>query len=176
MNNSFLAEPGLEYKRSFENYVLAYKGAKDDFYYNKYKKALENFGEYLKELDNCSRGRGLTLEDVATTTLWLIDDNEVVGVVRIRHREVEFAGHIGYDISPAYRNRGYGTRILELALKRAAKLGIDNAIVNCRRDNTASKKIIESNGGELLGVIYDDEEREELYKYSIKTSLADNSK
>lgn len=176
MSSSFLAEPGLEYKKSFENYVLAYKRAKDDYYYNKYKKALENFDEYLKELDNYSKGTGLTVEDVATTTLWLVDDNEVVGVVRIRHWEVEYGGHIGYDISPAYRNRGFGTRILELALKRAAKLGIDNAIVNCRTDNAASKKIIESNGGKLLGVIYYEEEKEELYKYSINTSQADNFK
>ncbi len=171
MKNSFLAEPCREYKNSFENYVLAYKRAKDNYYYDKYKKALEDFDEYLEELDNYSKGTGRTLEDVATTTLWLIEDNEVVGVVRIRHWEVECAGHIGYDISPEYRNRGYGTRILKLALRRAAKLGIDNAIVNCRIDNTASKKIIESNNGILLGIIYDETEKEYLYKYSIQTTL-----
>lgn len=176
MINSFLAEPGREYKKSFENYVIAYKRAKDDYYYNKYKKALENFDEYLEELGNYSKGTGLTLEDVATTTYWLVDDKEVIGVVRIRHLEVEYAGHIGYDISPVYRNRGYGTRILKLALEKAAKLGIDNAIVNCRTDNTASKKIIENNRGELVGIIYDEEEKAELYKYSIKTSMTDDYK
>lgn len=169
MENTFLTEPSREYKRSFENYVLAYKKANDNFYYNKYKKALENFDEYLVDLYNYSKGIELNQGDVATSTLWLIDVSEVVGVVRIRHQEVEFAGHIGYDISPAYRNKGYGTRILKLALGRAAKLGITKAIVNCKTDNIASKRIIENNNGELLGIIFDNIEKIQLYKYSIQT-------
>lgn len=172
MESSFLITPGKEYKKSFENYVLAYKEAGDNYYYNKYKRALENFDNYLKELQDYSKGIDLHPGDVQTSTLWLIQNDEVVGVVRIRHKEVECAGHIGYDISPAYRNRGYGARILKLALKRASEIGIKKAIVNCEIDNIPSKKIIEKNNGELLGIIFDEEERVHLYTYSITT--ADN--
>lgn len=90
-----------------------------------------------------------------------------MGVVRIRHQEVEYAGHIGYDISPNCRNKGYGFQILKLALEKAIKIGIEEAILTCKIDNTASKKIIEKNNGKLLGTIYDEEENEYLYKYSI---------
>ncbi len=170
MKNSFLIDPNKEYKRSFENYVLAYKKINDNYYFNKYKKALENFDEYLNDLYNYSKGIDLLQGEVMTSIFWLIDNDEVVGVVRIRHQEVEYAGHIGYDISPTYRNKGYGTNILKLALDKAAEIGIKRAIVNCNIDNIASKKVIEKNNGELLGIIFDEEENENLYKYSVPTT------
>ena len=70
--------PSKEYKKSFEAYVIAYKNAADNYYFAKYKKAMENFNEY-------------------------------------------------------------------------------------------SRKIIEKNNGKLLGTIFDEEESENLYKYSIST-------
>lgn len=158
MKDLFLAEPDKKYQKSFENYALSYGKINDEHYFNKYKKALENFQDYLKDLPQ---------GEVTTSTFWLIDKEEVVGVVRIRHQEVEYAGHIGYDISPNCRNKGYGFQILKLALEKAIKIGIEEAILTCKIDNTASKKIIEKNNGKLLGTIYDEEENEYLYKYSI---------
>jgi len=43
-------------------------------------------------------------------------------------------------------------------------------MVTCYVDNEFSKKIIEKNGGKLLGIIFNEEENENLYKYSISTS------
>lgn len=167
MMDLFLAEPSSEYKRSFENYIQAYKRINDDYYFNKYKSALENYEGYLNNVYYYSKENNLPDGEVATSTFWLIDEKEVVGVVRVRHQEVECAGHIGYDISPDYRNRGYGAQILKLALIKARDLGIEEAIVTCNVDNIASKKIIEKNNGKLLGTIFDEEENEHLYKYSI---------
>lgn len=87
--------------------------------------------------------------------------------MRIRHQEVKCAGHIGYDISPDFRNRGFGFQILNLALEKAIKIGIKEVILTCNIDNMGSKKIIEKNKGKLLGTIFDEEENEYLYKYSI---------
>lgn len=167
MKDLFLSEPNIEYQKSFENYVLSYKRIKDDYYFNKYKRALEDFKDYLNDLYQYSKENDLPEGEVATSCFWLIDKKEVVGIVRVRHQEVECAGHIGYDISPNYRNRGYGSQILKLALEEAKKLGIEDAIVTCNIDNIASKKIIEKNNGKLLGTIFDEEENEHLYKYSI---------
>ncbi|MDP4088794.1 MAG: GNAT family N-acetyltransferase [Bacillota bacterium] len=167
MGDLFLAEPNIKYQRSFENYALAYRKINDEYYFFKYKKALENFEDYLKVLFDYSLGRNLSQDDVTTSTFWLIDREEVVGVTRIRHQEAGCAGHIGYDISPVYRNRGYGSHILKLALERAKKIGIEEVIVTCNIENAASKKIIEKNTGKLLGTVFDEEENEYLYKYSI---------
>ena len=87
------------------------------------------------------------------TTYWLIDNDEFIGRVSIRHTLTESllkeGGHIGYDIRPSKRNMGYGKRILELSLPKAKELEIDKVLVTCNETNTGSKKIIEANGGIL---------------------------
>jgi predicted acetyltransferase len=170
LKDLFLAEPGKEYQRSFQDYALAYKMTYDTHYFDKYKKALVNFDEYLHDLGNYRKGLDLHEVEVATSTFWLIDNNEVVGVVRVRHQEIEEAGHIGYDISPCHRNKGYGKEILRLALQKAAALGIKEAILTCRTDNTFSRKIIEKNSGRLLGTFFSQEDNTDMYKYCICTS------
>jgi predicted acetyltransferase len=169
MESLFLAKPNKEYQQSFENYVLSYKNINDTFYFNIYKKALDNFDEYITDLFNYSKGINLPKGWVATSTFWLIDKNEVVGVLRIRHKEIPYAGHIGYDIAPNFRNKGYGTEIVKLALEKAKNLGITEALVNCNIANIASRRVIEKNNGKLLGIIFAEEQNEELYKYSITT-------
>ncbi len=47
MNNLFLVEPGREYQKSFENYILAYEKNNDINYLNMYKKGLGDFYGYL---------------------------------------------------------------------------------------------------------------------------------
>lgn len=172
MSDLFLIEPNKEYQKSFENYALAYRNINDEHYFKKYKKALENFQGYLNDIFNYSKGNNLPKEDVMTSTFWLIDNKEVVGVVRIRHEEVDSAGHIGYDISPNFRNKGYGNQILKLALEKAIKIGIKEIVLTCNIDNITSRKIIENNNGILLSTIFDEEENEHLYKYII---IATNS-
>jgi predicted acetyltransferase len=169
MESLFLAKPSKQYEQSFQNYVLSYKNINDSFYFNIYKSALDNFDEYITNLINCSRGIDVPKGWVATSTFWLIDKNEVVGVLRIRHKEIPYAGHIGYDIAPNFRNKGYGTEIVKLALEKAKNLGITEAIVNCNINNIASRRVIEKNNGKLLGIILVEEGNEELYKYSITT-------
>ena len=170
MNNLFLAKPDKKYQKSFDEYVLAYKTTGDDYYFNKYKRGIENFSEYLTDLHNYSNGIDLPEGEITTSTFWLINHNEVIGVVRLRHQADEFSGHIGADISPYQRNKGYGTQMLQLALEEAAKIGIDEAIVTCNIENISSKTIIEKNKGQFLGAIFDEEENENLYKFSIATS------
>jgi predicted acetyltransferase len=163
----FLAEPGKDYQESFRRYVLAYKNINDFYYYDKYKKALDNFEAYIHDLYNHSLGIHLPEGAVKSSTFWLIDQGDVVGVVRVRHQEVENAGHIGYDISPDYRNKGYGSQILKLALEKAQEIGLKEAILTCKSDNIASRKIIEKNHGKFVEMIFDPEENEEVCKYRI---------
>ncbi len=170
MKDLFLSMPSKEYKKSFQDYVRAYKNADDNYYFTKYKKGMENFNEYLDDLYKYSKGVDLPKGWVTTSTFWLIDNNEVVGVVRVRHQDVVADGHIGYDISPDHRKKGYGTQILKLALVETEKIGVKEVMVTCNIDNEFSRKIIEKNNGKLLGTIFDEEENENLYKYSISTS------
>jgi len=169
MENLYLVRPSKEYQKSFEAYVLAYKEAGDDFYFNIYKKALENYDEYIKELHNNSEGIDIPEGWVPSSTFWLINNDEVVGVTRVRHQEVGQCGHIGCDISPNHRGKGYGTEMLKLALKEASKLGIKDAVATCNLDNIASKTMMEKNGGKLLGMVYDEWKKENLLKFTFET-------
>lgn len=54
-------------------------------------------------------------------------------------------------ISLKHHNKGYGRIQLELLLKKAYELGINEALLTCDIDNIASARIMEKNGGKCLG-------------------------
>ena len=164
-----LIEPNKNYQDSFKKYAKAYKDIKNKHYYDIYKKGLDDFDKYVNELKRLSKEENLHLGFVTTSTFWLIDNDEIVGVTRIRHKEKAADGNIRYDISPIYRNKGYGTKILKFALEKAKEIGLKDVIVTCALNNIVSKKVIEKNNGNLLEIIYDSDDNQELYKYKIET-------
>jgi predicted acetyltransferase len=113
------------------------------------------FARYLRELADEARDGSPRPGDgrVPQTTLWWVSGNEYLGRISIRHRLTaglrEIGGHIGYDIRPSARQRGYATAMLAAALPVARSLGIDRALLTCAEGNLASRKVIEANGGVL---------------------------
>jgi predicted acetyltransferase len=59
-------------------------------------------------------------------------------------------GHIGYSVVPWKRRRGYATLALKLMLSQASKEGLPYIQIVTDADNVASRKVIETNGGELI--------------------------
>lgn len=111
----------------------------------------EPWGAYLARVERVSRGEGLAPHRVPAD-LWAADvDGELVGRTSIRHALNEhlalYGGHIGYGVRPAFRRRGYATRILQLSLVRAREVGIESALVVCNDDNAGSARTIERCGG-----------------------------
>ncbi|HEY7926376.1 MAG TPA: GNAT family N-acetyltransferase [Candidatus Dormibacteraeota bacterium] len=76
----------------------------------------------------------------------------------------EVGGHIGYGVRRSARRRGHATAMLRGVLPKAFALGIHPALVTCRTDNLASRRVIEHNGGVL-----EDERRGEL-RYWVPTA------
>jgi predicted acetyltransferase len=93
---------------------------------------------------------------VSGTYLWMVDDDEVVGRISLRHSLtpwlLEVGGHIGYAVRPTARGRGHATRALGLMLPVAAERGIAEVLVTCDEDNLGSRAVIEANGGVLEDV------------------------
>ncbi|MFJ8476892.1 GNAT family N-acetyltransferase [Kitasatospora sp. NPDC094011] len=91
---------------------------------------------------------------VPMTTLWWAEGGELLGRLAIRHRLTphleRVGGHIGYDVRPGARRRGHATAMLAAALPVAAALGLTGALLTCDDANTASRRVIEANGGRLL--------------------------
>jgi predicted acetyltransferase len=88
---------------------------------------------------------------VECSFFWITDGDEVVGALALRHSLndwlLEEGGHIGYSVRPSRRREGHARRALELALRRAADLGLDRVLLTCDEDNDASRLTIERNGG-----------------------------
>jgi predicted acetyltransferase len=88
---------------------------------------------------------------VPSTTLWLIENDEYLGRIQLRHRLTDYllraGGHIGYDVRSTARRRGHATRMLQGILPLAQNLGIDPVLVICESDNVGSRRVIENRGG-----------------------------
>ncbi len=88
---------------------------------------------------------------VTSHELWLVDGDMYIGRFSIRHELNEslktYGGHIGYDVRPSMRLRGYGTRGLALLIPIARDLGLTRLLITCDETNTGSQKIIAANGG-----------------------------
>jgi predicted acetyltransferase len=90
---------------------------------------------------------------VPQTTWWYVDGAEYLGRISLRHRLtehlMEVGGHIGYDVRPTARRRGYATAMLRGVLPYAHAFDIEEALVTCDVDNVGSRKVIEAAGGVL---------------------------
>jgi predicted acetyltransferase len=59
-------------------------------------------------------------------------------------------GHVGYAVVPWKRRRGYATAALRALLLDAAKEGLRYVEITTEPENTASRRVIEANGGKLV--------------------------
>jgi predicted acetyltransferase len=159
-----LSKPSVKYKESFLK-AINEPGAEKLF---KRFGLEKDFEKYIKKINNYSKSAPLLRGSVPESTFWIIDDDEYVGRVSIRHKLTkeleEKGGHIGIDIRPSKRGKGYGKNALNLALKKAAEIGLNKVLLTCKSTNIPSKKIIESNDGKLI----DENNRICRYKIIIK--------
>ena len=111
------------------------------------------FDALLVRHANYAAARNLPPGHVGETTLWLVDGDEYIGRISLRHALTPllraYGGHVGYDVRPSRRRQGHATRMLALAIPHLAALDIDPALITCDEDNVASRKVIEACGGKL---------------------------
>jgi predicted acetyltransferase len=86
--------------------------------------------------------------------LW---DGEFCGSISLRWQRGTEAlppyclGHIGYTVVPWKQHMGYATQALRLLLPEAKGLGLRHVDITTEPENLASQRVIEANGGKLLG-------------------------
>lgn len=111
----------------------------------------ENYAEFVAKQEWFSRGERLPEGWVPQTFFCLMRGDRMVGVCRLRHSITpaleQCGGHIGYGIRPTERGKGYGTQQLRLALDEARKMGLKRVLITCNKDNIASYRVMEKNGG-----------------------------
>jgi len=152
----FLAEPSVAYRDSFIQSVREFQAEGRQLHYD-LNSLTGDFGAFVQGLHDQKDRSKLKSGRVPASDFWLIDDNEFIGRLSLRHELNEYllkiGGHIGYEIRPSKRRQGYGTEILRLGLEKARELGLRRVLVTCDEDNIGSKKIIEHNGGQLEDVL-----------------------
>ena len=112
---------------------------------------LGGFAAYVRRIGEKAKGIDIPEGKVPGNTYWLVHGQEVLGTIRLRcalNAQLENeGGHIGYDVRPSQRGKGYATLMLKLVLDRARRAGLKRVLVTCNRDNAASARVIENNGG-----------------------------
>ena len=109
-------------------------------------------GDLLARMEDFRNERNLPEGWVGATTLWLVDDESgrFLGEIDVRHGLTpsleRYGGHIGYAIRLGEWGKGYGTRMLALALPMAKALGITRCLITCDDDNPGSARVMEKNG------------------------------
>ena len=76
-------------------------------------------------------------------------------------------GHIGYNVRPHERGKGYATRMLALILEKARALGLERVMLPVEGANPASVRVIAKNGGALERRIVDEDTGEPAALYWI---------
>lgn len=119
--------------------------------------SLSSFEKWLVEKENESLGINLKEGYVPQTIYFVMENEEIIGIGKIRHYLNENllvrGGHIGIGISSNYRGQGIGTKALELLLFEALNAyGIEKVLLTNSESNIASRRIVEKCGGELESI------------------------
>lgn len=130
-----------------------------------------DFNAMLARIEAFRQGQNLPEGYAASTTYWLIDQDELIGVSNLRHYltpQIEHAGgHIGLGIRPSYRGQGLGTLLLKLTLEQAQQRGIHEVHIHCEKTNPASAAMIIANGGKLHSEIADNRHSSTIQRFRI---------
>ena len=138
--------------------------------------------DIFEKFDRYRYERDLPPNRVGEDKFWLVDDEKsyFIGEIAVLHRLndalVLRGGHIGYGVRYSEWNRGYGTKMLGLALEKAKELHLSLVLITCNDDNLASARVMEKNGfvlGDKIIVSVDGEDY--LTRRYWKTILQTNS-
>jgi len=142
-----LVRPAPERRDAFFEMAREFGSEGDE----RYGPALADFAAYLARCETFAAGADLDVDEVRMDVWWLVDGERVLGGGRLRHFLIPVleldGGHIGYDIRPSQRGRGYGHLILERMLEKAASAGLSRVLITCETTNRASARVIERAGG-----------------------------
>lgn len=146
-----LIRPQLHLRDSYREYIREL-GEEErypfplDFHYS-------DFEALLERLESFETGQDLPEGYVASSTFWLVEGGELIGVSNLRHTLSpairRCGGHIGLGIRPSWRGRGLGNELMRLTIQEAWARGIEEIHIHCHKSNAASSRIIKSNGGVL---------------------------
>lgn len=145
-----LTPPEPKYLPSVLEAIAEYKSQPSPFEIHAVSKMISasenNFATYFQDVDNAAKGLNLKPRYVANTVFWLIDNEQYIGSINLRHTLTpnleKVGGHIAYQIRPSQYHKGYAYAALLLCLNKAKKMGLDKILVTCEAENIASYSVM----------------------------------
>jgi len=156
-----LVSPSIKWEQQYQAMVREFLETEEP-YFNNFPLALENFSAFITELKDEAAGLNLPPGISPQNTYWTVrNENVLVGEIRLRPTisppfELQ-AGHIGYNIRPSERLKGYATQQLTLVLNEARKYKLKRVMLPVSKGNIGSERVIQKNGGYMEGQSKDKE-------------------
>ncbi len=156
VNDVVLEKPTLEMKTQIQEMVEEITAnSPDKVYpgfanYNKYP----TYEEWLDDVNKQAKGQNLPSDFVPALTYVMVrkSDKKIIGLINIRTRLNKrlqtWGGHLGFTIRPTERQKGFGKKMLALALKVCHRRHIYKVLVTCDDSNEACCRLIESFKGD----------------------------
>ncbi|HEY5003761.1 MAG TPA: GNAT family N-acetyltransferase [Ktedonobacteraceae bacterium] len=148
-----LVKPSLVFRAEYIAMVREFLQT-DESWFNNFPLAQSDFPAFVRELEDEAQGINLPPGIVPQQTYWLLKDGAtIVGESRLRPILTppfeQHNGHIGYNIRPLQRQKGYATCQLALLLDVARSHRLTRVMLTIEGHNPASVRVIEKNGGKL---------------------------
>lgn len=160
--NIKLREPKISDEKALIEYIEELSDELDAEGTNRLYKAIKE-NKYLDWLE--------WIKSPNSKTFLIVNDSKIIGLINIRYKLNDFlkkcGGHIGYNIRPSERRKGYAKEALNLILKNAYENGLDEVLIDCYKENIASRKTIESTSAKLYSEEYLKERKKTLIRYKV---------
>ncbi|MBO1199229.1 GNAT family N-acetyltransferase [Staphylococcus simiae] len=164
----YLRELKQEDDRSYKDYITKWQQSKEHIVpsitnIDKYD-SFASLVKYLKETQISNHSW------VPSTTLFCFDEhtNRILGAINIRHHLNEqlqqIGGHIGYGVSPGYRELGIAKFMVTVALEILTEMNMTQVLITCDDNNIASQKVINHfNAKEIIPYLKQDGKKVRRY-------------
>lgn len=164
-----LARPRLDLVDSYLDFIQEMRDHREKIWEGFVPNSGESNSDFVQRILKSEHRPAISL--VPETTYWAVVGPLVVGRIALRHhlnpKLEEFGGHIGYEVRPSSRRKGYAKEMLQKILRTDKAREIGELLLTCAPDNLASNKTILANGGVLVRTAYVEKWKRDTNYYRI---------
>lgn len=172
-NKINLVRPTLELKEE----ALAYRGehfqhGEKVIYGSELFDKTESYEEWLSAVTRNTDPETVNENWVVTDTFFAVrqSDGRIIGIIDLRHTLNEFLkdlGNCGYSVRPSERKKGYATEMLRQLIWVAKEAEMNELHISVEKENMASVKVIQKNGGVYERSFSFEGETADIYKFAL---------